>query len=102
MRKFELLILVKDMVYIQCPIVVLPLHIGFLRTLSPMKREFAGNYSTSDNSKLAVRCLLICAYCMEIKNTVSQVALNMIFLRSFHTATATGFLLALIPLIASA
>lgn len=47
---FELLILVKDMVYKQCPIVVLPLHIGFLRTLSQMKREFAGNYSTSDNS----------------------------------------------------
>jgi hypothetical protein len=66
------------------------------------EREFAGNYRTSDNSKLAVRCLLICAYCMEMKNTVSQVALNMIFLRSFHTATATGLLLALIPLIASA
>lgn len=37
---------------------------------------------------------------MEMKNTVSQVAWNMIFSRSFHTATATGLLLVLIPLIA--
>ena len=65
LSKFELLILVKDMAYKQCPIVVLPLHIGFLRTLLPMKREFAGNYSTSDNLKLAVHCLLISAYCLQ-------------------------------------
>lgn len=37
---------------------------------------------------------------MEMKNTESQVTWDMIFSRSFHTATATGLLLVLIPLIA--